>query len=221
MNAKTKRWFLAAAAAAVLGLSATGRAASFPSSGGPGALGTSVPFDSRVAREYFNYHLPTSTPEALRIRDQVQALHAGHRAAVELGRAGAGAQAADVRALVARVADEQGWIDWTLVEVCKDSLLALDGPAQDAAAQEHAAALREALAAPAAERDARLLAATVKLLEGQVALVDALRPQAKEALRQQLGSVLERERKLLTGELASARALAAKVATAAPAGGRG
>jgi hypothetical protein len=213
MHMNTKRWLLAAGAAAAAWVSAPALAAK-PGSGGPGGLGTEVPFDSRVARQYFNYYLPTGTPEAIQIRERVQRLHAGHQAAVELGRRGAASQSAEVRALAARMADEQGRIDWSLAEVCKDSLLALDGGAHDAAAQEYAEAVRDLEAAPAPERESRFVAAAVKLLEEQVALVDQLRPEAKRALRQQLGSVLEREHKLLPAQLAAARSLSAKGAGA-------
>ncbi len=212
MHANTaRRMLVAAGALAALAVSGTALAA-FPNSGGPGALGTQVPFDSRLAREYFSYYLPTDTPEALRIRDEVQQLHAGHQAAVELGKVAATSQDPEVRQLAARVAEEQGLIDWTLVEVCKDSLLDLAGTSYAAAVQPDAAAIREVQAASGPDRDARLVSSVVSLLERQTALVDGLRPQAKKALRQQLGSVLDREHKLLASELTSARALSAKVA---------
>lgn len=209
-----KRWWLAAAVAAALG-AAPAQAQMPRSSGGPGALGTSVPFDSRVAREYFNYELPTDTPEALRIRDGVQKLHADHLAIMDLGRLGGG-QRPEVRRLAQQLSDRLSAVDWTLVEVARDSLLALAGPAHDEALRANAAAVQEVQAAAGAERDARFVATSLRLLEGALATVDELRPQAKEARRQQLGSVLDRDRKLLRELVRSARSLSTSVAAAAP-----
>ncbi len=208
----TMRWWLAAGAAAALGTAGVARAGSPPHSGGPGALGTEVPFDSRLAREYFNYYLPNDTPEAIRIRDAVQRLHADHQAIAALAQAGATAQDPAVGALARRLGDEQAIIDGSLVDVARDSLLPLSGAANDQQAQADAAAVHEVQGAAGPERDARLLAAVTKLLEGQRANVEQLLPEAKKAHRQQLGSVLDRERKLLGKELDAVRRLASKVA---------
>jgi hypothetical protein len=211
------KWCLAAVVVGLLGTARAALAGSLPNSGGPGALGTSVPLDSRPAREYWNYYLRNDTPDALHIRDQVQKLHASHQAMVQLGSAGATSQSPEVRALAARLADEQGRIDWSLVWVANDSLLALSGTSYDGAVQEHAAAIGEVQAAPGPERDARLVSASVKLLEAQNQLVDELRPETQKALRQQLGAVLDREHKLLPRQLTEARALSSKVAAQGPA----
>jgi len=205
------RWCLAAGAAATLGLSSSA-AAGFPTSSGPGGLGTEVPFDSRLAREYFSYYLPTDTPEALRIRDEVQKLHADHQAAMELAKAGAVSQNAEVRDLAHRIATEMDRIDWTLVRVAKDSLLDLDGTAYDAAVQSWTPTLQEVQGASGPDFDQRYLQSVVKVLESALQTVDQLRPQAKKALRQQLGSVLERDHKVLQGELSRARSLSSAVA---------
>jgi hypothetical protein len=206
-------WILAAAAV-------SGATPALAGSGGPGGLGTEVPFDSRPARQYFNYYLPTDTPEAIAIRDDVQRLHASHQAAVALARAGAQAPAA--RGFAQRLSEEQARIDGSLVDVARDSLLGLSGAAYDreAQAQAHAAAASEVEAASGPERDSRFAAAAVKLLEGQLANVEQLQPRASKALRQQLGSILARERKLLQSELEAARgALASKVASREPSHG--
>lgn len=212
----TMRWFLAIGATAALGVAGTARA-SPPNSGGPGALGTEVPFDSRPAREYFNYHLPTDTPEAIGIRDDVQKLHASHQAVVALARTGV--QDPATRALAERLADEQARIDGSLVDVARDSLLGLSGAAYDEEVRAGAATRREVETASGPDRDSRFVTAAVQLLEGQLANVEQLQPRAKKALRQQLGSVLGRERKLLQGELNAARALASKVAVREPSRG--
>lgn len=204
------QWLLAAAAV-------SGATPALAGSGGPGGLGTEVPFDSRPARQYFNYYLPTDTPEAIAIRDDVQRLHASHQAAVALARAGAQAPAA--RGFAQRIAEEQARIDGSLVDVARDSLLGLSGAAYDREAQAHAAAASEVEAASGPELDSRFAAAAVQLLEGQFANVEQLQPRAREALRQQLGSILARERKLLQSELESARALASKVASREPSHG--
>jgi hypothetical protein len=205
MPGKTMR--LAIAAVVILGPGAVARAGPFPSSGGPGALGTSVPFDSRPAREYFHYYLPTDTPEALRIRDEVQKLHAAHQAVAALAAAASPAQRSEVTAVAQRLAEEQTRIDWSLVRVAKDSLLALSGTAYDAAAHADDALVREVRDAAPGDRDARFIAVTTRLLEDTLATVEQLQPEARKALRQQLGSILERERKLLSSELAALRAL--------------
>jgi hypothetical protein len=202
-----KRWFLAAGAAAAVGLSTPARP-DIPSSSGPGTLGVEVPYDSRVAREYYQYFLPTDTPEALRIRDAVQRLHADQQAAMELGRAGATSQDAQVRKLGQRVVEELGSIDSTLVWVAKDSLIELSGTSYDAAAQEATATLAEVQAASGPERDQRWLSGLVAVLGRAFATVEELQPQARRAHRQQLGSVLTRAHKVLQGELAAANALA-------------
>ncbi len=204
------QWLLAAAAV-------SGATPALAGSGGPGGLGTEVPFDSRPARQYFNYYLPTDTPEAIAIRDDVQRLHASHQAAVALARAGAQAPAA--RGFAQRLSEEQARIDGSLVDVARDSLLGLSGAACDREAQAHAAAASEVEAASGPELDSRFAAAAVHLLEGQFANVEQLQPRAREALRQQLGSILARERKLLQSELESARALASKVASREPSHG--
>lgn len=215
----SRRSLLAAAAAAAALTVSTPALAGKPGSGGPGGLGTEVPFDSRVARQYFNYNLPTDTPEALRIRDAVQKLHADHQAAVSLGQLGGAAQDPAVRGLAQRVASEQTIIDGSLVDVAKDSLLSLAGPAYDAEAQATAATVRELQAAAGPERDSRLVASLQKLIEGQLASVEELQPQARKALRQQLGSILTRERKLLQGELDAVHGLASKVSMDQPSRG--
>jgi hypothetical protein len=213
MQTKTaKRWCLAAVAAATLGIS-TPVLANFPTSGGPGGLGTEVPYDSRLAREYFNYHVATSTPEALRLRDEVQKLHADHRAAMELGRAGAAAQNAEVRELAQRIASELDRLDWTLVRVANDSLIDLSGTAYEAASQSWAGMVRDVQAASGPERDQSYLSSVVKVLESALSTVDQLQPQARKARRQQLGSVLTRDHKVLQGEIAAARALSSSVAS--------
>lgn len=210
---KTIRWLLAAGAAAALGAAFPAHAAR--DSGGPGALGTSVPFDSSVARRYFNYYLPTDTPEALRIRDGVQKLHADHQAALALARAGAASQSPDVRRFAQHLAERVSIIDGSLVDVANDSLLAISGAAYDQERQAQAAPVKEVEDTPAADRDAKLVAAAAKLLDGARGTVEELRPQARKALRQQLSSVLERDRKVLDDLLGAARGLPG----AAPAAG--
>jgi hypothetical protein len=213
MQTKTaKRWCLAAGAAVTLGVS-TPVLANFPTSGGPGGLGTEVPFDSRLAREYFHYYVATSTPEALRIRDEVQKLHADHQAAMELGRAGAAAQNAEVRELARRIVDELDRLDWTLVRVANDSLIELSGTAYEAASQSWAGMVRDVQAASGPERDQRYLPSVIQVLESALSTVDQLQPQARDALRQQLGSVLVRGRKVLQDEIAAARALSSALAS--------
>lgn len=204
-NKTTMRWLLAAGAAAALGAALPALAAR--DSGGPGALGTEVPYDSSVARRYFNYHLPTDTPEAIRIRDEVQKLHADHQAGLALARAGAASQSPDVRRFAQHAAERLSIVDASLVDVAKDSLLVLSGAAYEQEGQAQAAAVKEVEEAPPADRDARLVAATVKLLDGTRGTVEELRPQARKALRQQLSSVLERDRKVLDDLLGAARAL--------------
>jgi predicted outer membrane protein len=60
--------------------------------------------------------------------------------------------------------------------------------------------------------DQRYLSTMVKVLEDALATVDQLQPQAKKALRQQLGSVLARDHKVLQEQLAAARSLSSTVA---------
>jgi hypothetical protein len=214
---KTTSWFLAVGATAILAVAGVARAGTPPNSGGPGALGTEVPFDSRLARDYFNYYLPTDTPEAIGIRDDVQKLHASHQAVVALARTAV--QAPAVRALAQRLSDEQARIDGSLVDVARDSLLGLSGAAYDEEVRADAATQRDVETATGSGRDSRFVAAAVQLLEGQLANVEQLQPRARKALRQQLGSVLAREKKLLQGELDAAQALASKVAAREPRGG--
>lgn len=212
------RWCLAAGAAATLAVS--GRAtAAHQTSSGPGGLGTEVPYDSRLAREYFHYYVPTNTPEALRIRDEVQTLHADHQTAMELGKLGATAQNADVRTLAHRMVTELDRLDWTLVRVAQDSLLELDGTAYDAATQSGAATVREVQAVSGPDFDGTYLTRVVKVLESALQTVDELQPQAKKAGRQQLGSVLARDHNVLQGELATARSLSSALAAQQGVGG--
>ncbi len=215
-----RKWCLAAGAVAMLGVAGPALAGGHQTSSGPGGLGTEVPYDSRLAREYFHYYLPTDTPEALRIRDEVQKLHADHQTAIELGKVGATSQNAEVRKLAHRITKDLDPVDWTLVRVAKESLLDLEGPSYDAAAQSGAATVREVQAVSVQEFDQRYLASLVKVLEDASSTVEQLRPQAKEARRQQLGSVLERDRKVLQGELSAARSLSSAVAAQGANGGR-
>ncbi len=205
------RWCRAASAVVAVGLSGSAPA-DVPSGGGPGALGTEVPYDSRLAREYFNYYQRTDTPEALRIRDEVQRLHAAHRAAMELGRAGATCDSAAVRALARRIVEELDVLEWTLVRMAEDSLVDLAGAAHDQAAQSWAGTVSDVQAAGGPERDQLFLSSASKVLDEALSIVERLQPQAREARRQQLGSFLARDRKVLQAEVAATRSVSSAVA---------
>lgn len=201
----TKRRTLAAGAAA-LALAAPAPAADMPRSGGPGTLGTEVPFDSREAEQYYQVFLRTDTPEAVRIRDGIQRLHAVHEGAVALADAGARSADPRVRKLAQTVRDDHTRLDWALRRYFETSRFERTGPAFLAARQEALAAAREVQAAQGPALDAAFLTRTTALLDRAAADVDALVPQARDARRQVLTSHLERERKVLRAHVAAARA---------------
>lgn len=200
-----ERSLLAAGAVAAIALAGPAFAGDMPRSGGPGTLGTEVPFDSREAEQYYQVFLPTDTPEALRIRDGIQRLHAVHEGALALAAIGLRSASPQVQAFAQRLGEDHARVDEALRKYFWVSRFEMEGPAHQEALQ---AALGEARAAQAAEgaaRDAAFLARTVALLERAAADVDRLVPEAREARRQALTSHLERERKLMRKQLAAAR----------------
>lgn len=178
-------------------------------SGGPGTLGTEVPFDSREAEMYYQVFLPTDTPEALRIRDGIQRLHAVHEAALALADAGARSAAPPVRQLAQTIREDHARVDEALRKYFKTSRFEMYGAAYQETRQVALTTAREVQAAQGTALDGAFLSRTADLLEQTAADVDALVPQAREARRQVLTSHLDRERKLLRKHVAAARALAA------------
>jgi len=211
----TKRRSLAVGTAALaLALSTPALAGGVRSSrsGGPGTLGTEVPYDSREAEQYHQYFLPTDTPEALRIRDGIQRLHAVHEGAIALADAGALSPAPRVRQLAQTLREDHARLDEALRKYFWSSRFEATGPAYQEARQAALGTVREVQADPALEQ--AFLTRTADLLERAAADVDTLVPQARKARRQVLTSHLERERKLLRKHVAAARAAAAPAADA-------
>ncbi|HYD40238.1 MAG TPA: DUF4142 domain-containing protein [Anaeromyxobacter sp.] len=213
MNDTMRRSLAVGTAVLALALAAPAFAGGVRSrSGGPGTLGTEVPFDSREAEQYYQVYLPTDTPEALRIRDGIQRLHAVHEGAIALADAGARSADPRVRELARTVRDDHARLDWTLRRYFETSRFERTGPAFQTARQEALAAAREVQEAQGPDLDAAFLARTAELLDRAAADVDALVPQAREARRQVLTSHLERERKRLRAHVAAARARTAPAA---------
>lgn len=213
-----KRWSLAAAKAALALAFATPAFAGgvrSSGSGGPGALGTEVPFDSREAEAYHQVFLPTDTPEALRIRDGIQRLHAVHESALTLAdAAGARSQTPGVRQLAQTLREDHARLDEELRKYFWVSRFEMIGPAYLEARHAQLGDEREVQAAEGAALDEEFLARTAALLERAAADVDQLVPQARKARRQVLTSHLERERKLLRAQVAAARAAGAPASDA-------
>lgn len=183
-------------------------------SGGPGTLGTEVPFDSREAEQYYQYYLPTNTPEALRIRDGIQRLRAVHEGAIALADAGSRSADPRVRELAQAVREDHARLDWALRRYFATSRFDPTGPAYQEARHGALTAAREVQGAQGPALDEAFLSRTADLLDDAAADVDALVPQAREARRQVLTSHLERERKLLRKHVSAARAMAAPAADA-------
>jgi predicted outer membrane protein len=174
-------------------------------SGGPGTLGTEVPFDSREAEMYYQVFLPTNTPEALRIRDGIQRLHAVHEAALGLAEAGAVSANSQVRQFAQTLREDHVRLDEALRQYFQVSRFEMTGAAYQEKRREAIDAAGELQTAKGAALDRAFLSQTAALLEREVADINELVPQAREARRQVLTSHLQRERKRLRAHVAAAR----------------
>jgi hypothetical protein len=208
----TKRRSLGAGTAVLaLTLSMPALAGDMPGSrsGGPGTLGTEVPFDSREAELYYQYYLPTDTPEALRIQDGMQRLRAVHEGVIALTNAGALSTDERVRAYARTLREDHARVDWALRRYFEYSRFDASGPAYAETQQAWRSAADEVRAAEGTALDEAFLSRAADLLEEAAAGVDELVPQARKARRQVLTSHLERERKLMQRQIAEARAIGA------------
>jgi hypothetical protein len=207
MNDTRRRSLAAGAALLVAALASHASAGDLPSrSGGPGTLGTEVPFDSREAEQYYQVYLPTDTPAARRIRDGLQRLHAVHEGAMALAAGGLRSEDPRVRQLADTLRDDHARLDWALRRYFETSRFDRTGPAFQSARQAAITAARAVQEAQGPDLDAAFLARTAELLDRAAEDVDGLVPQAREARRQVLTSHLERERKLLRAHVAATRA---------------
>ncbi len=208
----TRRWSLAVGTAVLaFAVSMPARGGDIPGSrsGGPGTLGTEVPFDSREAELYYQYFLPTDTPEALRIQDGIQRLRAVHEGVIALSNAGAVSTDDRVRDYARTLREDHARVDWALRKYFEYSKFDATGPAYAETLQAWRSAVDEVRAAEGAARDEVFLVRAARLLEETASGVQELVPQAREARRQVLTSHLERERKLMKRQIAEARAIEA------------
>jgi hypothetical protein len=137
---RTLKFFLAVASVGVAALAspALAQAASSATSGGPGNLGTEVPYDSPEAPKYLDYSLPVSGARDARIEEGVQKLHADHQVAITLAKMGELTGDAAVKEWAARFAEDQRLADANLMETATNEGFSLSGPAfeKEKAAQQ-------------------------------------------------------------------------------------
>jgi hypothetical protein len=200
---------LGAGGAAATGANAGSPSAGGVSSGGPGGLGTQVPLDSRLAKEYFSYSMPSDAPPSQRIENGVQRLHANYHAIIRAASLAEDDPGVSVDAKrSARLAREDAQRDdQRLVQVAQEGKLDPWGPGYDARLHELWGG-SERMSGSGASPAESSLSEVVSLSRTASLDAGALESQARKDSRQQLASFLDGARKTTSAN-------AAKVASAA------
>lgn len=180
-------------------------------SGTPGGLGTEVPLDSKPARDYFNYSLPTDTAEARRVQDGIQRLHADFQAvmrAASLAEGDPGASA-DAKQSADELKEDAQRNDWKLLDVAQNGeRMNPSGPGYETRLHELRSQRNAGSSGSSASSAGSTLSDAAQLSRTASSDADALEKQARKDSRQQLASILDGARKTFDSD-------ASKVASAA------
>jgi hypothetical protein len=202
----TLKLSLAAAAACVAAFAspALAQATSSATSGGPGTLGTEVPYDSPEAPKYLDYSLPVSGARDAHIQQGIQKLHADHQVAITLARMAEVNGNAKVKEWARKFAAEQGLVDQNLIETATNEGFSITGPVfekEKAAQQGWVAQFKNA---PASAREATFFKDVQGV--GKTAAYNASRLErwARHAQRLILANTMKSELKSLEARIDSA-----------------